>query len=316
MRKLYPAIDAAETFTVAAAPHRVYAEVCGNSRGIPAVFLHGGPGSGCKESHRCYFDPERYRVVLFDQRGCHRSTPVGECRRNTLQDLLADMETIRERCRIPRWLLFGGSWGATLALAYAQQYPEKTSGMILRGTFLARQQDLDWFADDGAGGLFPDEWRAFKEAIPEAERGDLIAAYYQRLHSSKRETREQAAAAWDRWAARTVLSDEAMAGYRVEDLNAAVKRVKIETHYAKRRYFLKPNQLLENARRLPAVPTIIIHGDKDRVCLPEAARELHRALPGSELRMVAGGGHLAGEPAMTDALITATDEMAERLQDA
>ena len=183
MRELYPEISATE-FYIDDAPHRVYAEYCGNEEGIPVVFLHGGPGSGCKESNRCYFDPQRYFVVLFDQRGCRRSTPLGECEGNTLQNLIGDMEKIRERLKISKWLLFGGSWGATLALAYAQSHPRRVSGMILRGTFLARQQDLDWFADNGAGALFPDYWRAFKEAVPAAERDDLITAYYHKLHSA------------------------------------------------------------------------------------------------------------------------------------
>ncbi len=319
-RELYPALCAAQTWRLDAGElHRIYVEESGNPAGIPVIFLHGGPGSGCNENHRRYFNPDKYRIIIFDQRGCHRSTPQGECQENTSQDLIADMERIRRELRIDKWLLFGGSWGAALALLYAQTHPQHVSGLILRGTFLARQQDLDWFIKRGASHIFPDFWEDFISIIPAAERDDLIAAYHRRMHGDDKHTQQQAAASWAAWAMRTVtwmLADREINSAAPEDITTQVHEVKIETHYAKHRYFLAPDQLLRHSDYLPDVPAIIIHGRKDMTCLPEAAWSLHKKLPGSSLRIIKDGGHLAGEPAMVDALITATDEMAAVLHHA
>lgn len=319
-RELYPELSAAKTMQLNVnALHSIYVEESGNPKGIPVIFLHGGPGSGCNENHRRYFNPDKYRIIIFDQRGCHRSTPQGECQHNSSQELVADIEQIREQLKIDKWLLFGGSWGATLALLYAETYPERVSGMILRGTFLARQKDLDWFIDNGVSDVFPDFWQDFIGVIPETERADLVDAYHRRVHGDDEDIQRQAAAAWAKWATRTVtwlLADMDPYNYEPEDNDTTVHEVKIETHYAKHRYFLEPDQLLRDTHLLPDVPTIIIHGRKDMTCLPEASWSLSQMLPKSSLRIVKEGGHLAGEPPMVDALITATDEMAGLLSHA
>lgn len=315
MRELYPEIGVNNSYRLGVDPvHTLYVEETGNPRGIPAIFLHGGPGSGCKESHRRYFNPEKYRVALFDQRGCHRSTPAGETKNNSTQDLLQDIERIRERLGIEQWLVFGGSWGATLGLLYAQAHPSRVLAMVLRGTFLARQRDLDWFGKQGASMIFPDYWQEFAEIIPEPERGDIISAYHARVHGADRKVRESAALAWSKWAGRLVTYLLPGADYVPEDAGKAVRDVLIETHYAKHRYFIDDNRILDNAALLPSVPIRIIHGRRDLTCTLDASWRLHRALPDSELVIVKEGGHLAGEPVMVDALVTATDEMAERLR--
>lgn len=314
MRELYPEIEAYGRHHLKVDPlHTVYVEEAGNPRGVPVIFLHGGPGSGCNENHRRYFNPEKYRVLLFDQRGCHRSTPAGETRNNSTGELLQDIERIREHLGIEQWLVFGGSWGATLGLLYAQAHPSRVLGMVLRGVFLARQKDLDWFGRQGASMIFPDYWQEFTEAIPEPERDDLISAYHARVHGADRKARETAALAWSKWAGRIVTYLLPGAEYTPDDVDKTVREALIETHYAKHRYFIDENRILEDTPRLPAVPVRIIHGRRDLTCTLDASWSLHRALPGSDLVIVREGGHLAGEPVMVDALVTATDEMAERL---
>ena len=314
MRELYPEINASNSYRLKVDPvHTIYVEEAGNPRGIPVIFLHGGPGSGCNENHRRYFDPTKYRVVLFDQRGCNRSTPAGETRNNSTPDLLQDIERIREHLGIEQWLVFGGSWGATLGLLYAQSHPSRVLGMILRGTFLARQKDLDWFGRKGASMIFPDYWQDFTGIIPDPERGDLISAYYARVHGADREARETAAMAWSKWAGRLVTYLLPGADYTPGDVGKTVREVLIETHYAMHRYFIDENRILDNAALLPPVPIRIVHGRRDLTCTLDASWSLHRALPDSELVIVKEGGHLAGETVMVDALVTATDEMAERL---
>lgn len=314
MRELYPEIDASKSYRLEVDPvHTLYVEETGNPRGIPAIFLHGGPGSGCNENHRRYFDQKKYRVVLFDQRGCHRSTPAGEIRHNSTPELLQDIERIREHLGIDQWLVFGGSWGATLGLLYAQSYPSRVLGMILRGTFLARQKDLDWFGKHGASMIFPDYWRDFTEIIPATERNDLISAYYTRVHGADRKARETAAMAWSKWAGRLVTYLLPGADYTPGDVDKTVREVLIETHYARHRYFIAENRILDNVALLPSMPIRIIHGRRDLTCTLDASWSLHRALPDAELVIVREGGHLAGEPVMVDALVTATDEFVQRL---
>ena len=314
MRELYPEIEASRSYCLKVDPvHNVYVEEAGNPRGIPVIFLHGGPGSGCNENHRRYFNPKKYRVVLFDQRGCNRSTPAGETRNNSTSELLQDIERIREHLGIDQWLVFGGSWGATLGLLYAQSHPSRVLGMILRGTFLARQKDLDWFGRKGASMIFPDYWQDFTEIIPDPERNDLISAYYARVHSADSKVRETAALAWSKWAGRLVTYLLPGADYTPGDVGKTVREVLIETHYAMHRYFIDENRILDNAALLPSVPIRIVHGRRDLTCTLDASWSLHRALPDSELVIVKEGGHLAGEPVMVDALVTATDDMARRL---
>lgn len=314
MRELYPEIDAWDSFYLEADErHSLYVEQAGNPAGLPVVFLHGGPGSGCSERHRRYFDPRKYRVALFDQRGCHRSRPAGETAGNSTGELIADIERIRARLGVSRWLVFGGSWGATLGLLYAQSHPSRVLALVLRGAFLARQKDLDWFGKQGASMVFPDYWQDFIETIPEPERDDLISAYHARVHGADRKIRESAAIAWSKWAGRLVTYLLPGADYMPGDVDKTVCEVLIETHYAKHRYFIAENGILDNAAQLPSVPTRIIHGRRDLTCTLDASWSLHHALPGSELVVVREGGHLAGEPVMVDALVTATDEMAGRL---
>ena len=314
MRELYPEIKANKSYRLKVDEvHTVYAEEAGNPRGIPVIFFHGGPGSGCNENHRRYFNPKKYRVVLFDQRGCNRSTPAGETRNNSTPELLQDIEHIREHLGIDRWMVFGGSWGATLGLLYAQSHPARVLALVLRGAFLARQKDLDWFARHGAGMIFPDYWRDFTEIIPPDERHDLVSAYHARVHGADKEARESASLAWSKWAGRIVTYLLPGVEYTPGDVDKTVCEVLIETHYAQHRYFIDENRILDNAGRLPAVPTRIIHGRRDLTCTLDASWSLHQALPESELVIVKEGGHLAGESVMVDALVTATDDMAGRL---
>jgi proline iminopeptidase len=315
MRSLYPELSPNAVGELAAGGgHAVYFEESGNPDGIPVVFLHGGPGSGSNENHRRYFDPDRYRIIIFDQRGCNRSTPRGETRDNTTWDLVGDMEAMRAELGIDRWLLFGGSWGAALALLYAQTHPDRVSGMILRGTFLARREDLDWFTRCGDNRVFPDFWEDFIDLIPENERGDPVEAYYRRVHGDDREESLRAARAWSRWAGAIVTWMLPEAPQQAVDDEQVLNEVRIETHYARHRYFIEENRILDNVDKLPSVPIHIIHGRRDMTCTLSASWQLHRALPDSRLTIVREGGHLAGEPVMTDALVTATDEMATRLK--
>ena len=317
MRELYPEIEASGNYRLEVDKvHTLYVEETGNPQGIPVIFLHGGPGSGCNENHRRYFNPKKYRIVIFDQRGCHRSEPVGETKNNSTPELVRDIELIRERLGIDQWLVFGGSWGVTLGLVYAQSHPARVLALILRGTFLARQKDLSWFAEQGASRIFPDFWQEFTQVIPAAERHDLISAYHTRVHGDNRKEREEAAVAWSKWAGRIVtylLPGVDPHGYAPGDVGKTVHEVLIETHYAKHRYFIAENQILNNVDKLPPVPIRIIHGRRDLTCTLDASWSLHRAIPDSELVIVKEGGHLAGEPVMVDALVTATDEMAKRL---
>ncbi|MGI9304411.1 MAG: prolyl aminopeptidase [Gammaproteobacteria bacterium] len=316
MKRLYPEISPFAVHQIdVGAGYTLYVEQCGDPQGVPVVFLHGGPGSGCKPYHRQFFDPARYHVVIFDQRGCNRSRPQGEVAKNTTQDLVADMELIRERLDIERWVLFGGSWGATLALVYAQTHPERVLAINVRGTFLARPRDIDWFVRGGVNRIFPDYWDEFVDHIPVAERGDLVRAYHRRVHGDNAVAREAAARTWSRWAGRVVtylLSAQEQSG-EPEDLDKMCNEVSIETHYAHNHYFLTPNQILDNVHKLPDVPTVIIHGRRDLTCTAEASWQLHRVLPKSKLVILPESGHLAGEPGMIDALVSATDEMLGRL---
>ncbi len=315
MRQLYSEIDRYKNHILPVeGAHQIYVEECGNPDGVPVVFLHGGPGSGCNENHRRYFHPDKYRIVIFDQRGCNRSMPQGEIRENTTRHLIEDIESIRKRLGIEKWLVFGGSWGVTLGLLYAEAFPERVLGMILRGTFLARKQDLEWFSKEGANRIFPDYWQEFIETIPAAERDDLLAAVHSRISGDDEDEKIKAARAWSQWASRVVTytlpekedSEE-------EDIGKILSEVSIETHYAVNRYFIEENQILRDIDKLPAVPTTIIHGRRDLTCTLQSSWALHQAIAHSELHIVADAGHLSGEPAMIDALITATDNMAKTL---
>ena len=310
MKSLYPEIESLHQYALTTGAHRVYFEESGNPTGLPVIFLHGGPGSGCNPNHRRYFDPQKYRVVIFDQRGCHRSSPEGCIENNTTRDLLLDMEAIRLKLGIERWLVFGGSWGAALALLYAEAHPARVAGLVLRGTFLARQRDLDWFVKDGVNRIFPDYWTRFTDTVPVDKRHDLIAAYYYVLHGDNNQARINYARAWSAWSGKVVTYAAQEMQSEEEDINKLVNQVSIETHYAFNRYFIKENQILDNIAQVPDVPIMIIHGRRDLTCTLETSWSLHKALPHAELMIVPDGGHLAGEPAMVDALVRATDSMA------
>jgi len=293
--------------------HELYVEECGNPEGLPVVFLHGGPGSGCASWQRRFFDPERYRIVLFDQRGCGRSTPHASLEENTTWDLVADMEHIRVTLGIGRWVVFGGSWGSTLGLAYAQAHPEQVIAMVLRGIFLCRPQEIRWFYQQGASRIFPDYWADYEAVIEPHERHDMLSAYHRLLTGDNEISRMAAAKAWSTWEGRTatLLPNPAVVEY-FGDPRVALSMARIECHYFMHDAFLRPNQLLDDAHCLEDIPGIIVHGRYDLICPLENAWELHRAWPGSELHIVPDAGHSAGEPAIAAALVAATNRLADR----
>lgn len=314
MRPLFPDIKPYTTFHFPVDElHTLYVEECGNPQGLPVLFLHGGPGAGCEPMHRRFFDPERYRIVLFDQRGCGQSTPHAELANNTLWDLVADIERLRERLGIDRWVVFGGSWGSTLALAYGETHPDRVRGLILRGVFLCRDQDIHWFYQDGASRLFPDLWEQFLAPIPAAERGDLLQAYHRRLTSANELERLRAAKAWSIWEGSTLtLESNPNVIDQFSEVRMALSLARIECHYFVNHCFMEPDQLLRNIDRLSGIPGIIVHGRYDVVCPLDNAWALHQAWPDSEIRIVTPAGHAVSEPGIVDALITATQSFADR----
>jgi len=316
MHLLFPEIEPLNSYLLKVdSVHEVYFEQSGNIAGIPVLFIHGGPGTGSNKNHRRYFDPALYRIINFDQRGCNRSTPQGEIHRNTTTDLLSDIEQIREYLSIDKWLIFGGSWGATLALLYAEAYPYRVSGLILRGTFLARKSDLDWFIKGGVNQLFPDAWSEFRDFIPADKQHDLVSAYYDCVQGNDTVMAINAARRWSEWSGKIVTWTMNVGEYSISgDMTPVVNEVRIETHYAMHGYFIRENQIMKEISKLPDVPITIIHGRRDLTCLLEASWALHQAIPGSTMNIVREGAHLASEAVMTDALIQATDSMASILR--
>lgn len=292
--------------------HEIHVEECGNPRGIPAVFLHGGPGGGAEPWHRQFFDPKKYRVVLFDQRGCGRSTPHAELRENTTWDLVADMERIRTMLGIDRWLVFGGSWGSTLALSYACKHPQAVRALVLRGIFLLRRAEIDWFYQEGASWIYPDAWEHYLAAIPEAERGDLVAAYHRRLTSPDAKVRAQAARAWSIWEGSTSKlfpSQDLMSRFGEDRFAEAFAR--IECHYfVNKGFFDRDDWLLANVGRIRGIPGVIVQGRYDVVCPMRSAWDLHRAWPEADLQVVSDAGHAASEAGIFSRLVEATDRFA------
>lgn len=312
MRTLYPEINPNQVFWLDVdSQHRIYVEESGNPSGIPVILIHGGPGAGTSPAQRSFFDPNRYRIILFDQRGCGQSTPHACLENNTTAHLIADMELIRQHLNIEQWMLFGGSWGSTLALAYAQAHAERVSGMILRGIFLGRGQDIAWLYQSGANSVFPDYWQDFIKVIPENERQDMLSAYYKRLTSSNEIARMQAAKAWSVWEGRCVTlmpHPETEAHFSEPHIALAIAR--IEAHYFINRCFMTENQLLQNVDKIQHIPTTIVHGRYDMVTPLEQAFTLHARLSEAHLHIIRDAGHAAFEPGITDALVKATDDFA------
>ena len=317
MKTLYPELITYHTFFLETnSKHAVYVELSGNAEGIPIIFLHGGPCSGTKPDHRRFFDPAHYLIILMDQRGCGLSTPFGELEHNTTQDLIADMERIRQQLNIRQWVLFGGSWGATLALLYAQQHTEYVSGMIIRGVFLARQKDMAWFANEGAGMIFPEQWQRLLHCVPEEARTDLMQGLYTALWSDDELAQRRVAREWSAWGAQVALAQAYQASSATEHVTEKMlNQVRMEIHYARQHYFIAENQILAQCPQLQKIPTIIIHGRLDLVCPMEAAMRLHEALPHAEYIVLPNAGHIAQGADMIDALVTATDAMLGLLAD-
>jgi proline iminopeptidase len=309
LAQLYPPIEPFQSGMLDTGDgHQVYWELCGNPQGKPAVFLHGGPGAGCNPRHRRLFNPQKYCVLLFDQRGCGRSTPHAGLEANTTWHLVDDIEKLRRQLGVPQWLVFGGSWGSTLALAYAQAHPQCVSELVLRGIFTVRREELLWYYQEGASWIFPDEWEHFLAPIPPQERHDLMAAYRRRLTGTDEAARDAAAVAWSRWEGRTItlLPDDAVDQVH-SDPHYALAFSRIENHYFVNNGFLEDRQLLRDAGRLHGIPGVIVQGRYDIATPARTAWELHRAWPQAQFHLVPDAGHAFSEPGILDRLIRATD---------
>ncbi len=305
---LYPPLEPHRSGMLPVAPlHTLYWEECGRPDGVPVLFLHGGPGAGLSPEHRRFFDPAHYRIVLFDQRGAGRSTPLGEYRENTTQLLIADIEALRQMLGIDRWLVFGGSWGSTLALAYGQAHPERCSGFVLRGIFLCTRAEIDWFLN-GIKWFFPEAHERFVAAIPEAERSDLLGAYGKRLFCADPLEYGAVARTWSRYEGsclHLLPHPEVAEAFGSEAVGLGLGR--LEAHYFRNDSFLGDDQLIREVGRIRHLPAIIIHGRYDMVCPPLSAHRLHRAWPEAVFRMIEDAGHSAFEPGIAGALVAATD---------
>jgi len=312
--ELYPDIEPYQTGRLPLdRRHSMYWEESGNPHGVPVLFLHGGPGAGASGGHRRYFDPAHYRIVIFDQRGAGRSTPYGELIDNTTAHLIGDIERLREALGIERWIVFGGSWGSTLALAYGETHAERCLALVLRGIFLCREQEVQWFLY-GLRNVFPDVWRRFAEVIPERERGDLLTAYSRRLNDPDPAVHLPAARAWSMYegACSTLLPSADTMTYFSSD-RVALGLARIEAHYFANRIFLPENHLLDNVHRLYGIPAVIVQGRYDMVCPPVTADDLHRAWPDAEYIVVAHAGHSAWEPGIRAQLVSTMERMKQRV---
>jgi proline iminopeptidase len=313
-RTPYPEIEPYETGRLDVGDgHSLYWERCGTRGAKPAVFLHGGPGAGCSPGHRRQFDPAHYDILLFDQRGCGRSRPYASLEANTTWHLVEDIERLREMVGVERWMAFGGSWGSTLALAYAQTHPDRVTELVLRGIFTFRQSELDWLYRQGASEIFPDKWEEFLAPIPEGERGDLVAAYHRRLTGDDAAEQLEAAKAWSKWEAETVtlLPNPAVIEEHTAD-EFAVAIARIENHYMINKGWIEEGALIRDAALLRDIPSVIVQGRYDCCTPPVTAWDLHKAWPEAELEIVPDGGHLFNEPGVLDGLIRATDRFAAR----
>ncbi len=309
--QLYPELEASETHTIQVdALHTVYYEICGNPQGVPVVFLHGGPGSGCNPSQRRFFDPDYYRIILIDQRGCGRSLPLGETRNNTTRDLVSDIDAIRTTLKIDKWLVFGGSWGSTLALAYAIQYPAHVHGLILRGIFLSRRSELSWFLGE-VKTFFPEAWQTLCDPLRPEERNDPLAAYRSRIFSDDRSISVPAAIRWNAFegSIMTLLPRAASNHPADSDGEIELARARVQIHYIEHACFIADMDFFTLAKKqLAHIATVIVQGRYDMVCPPITAWELSRAMPHAEFHMIADAGHSAMETGTTSALVGATEK--------
>jgi|TARA_B110000238_G_scaffold197141_1_gene239191 proline iminopeptidase len=314
MLTLYPEISSRkEIYLSVSDKHELWIAEYGNPQGIPAVFLHGGPGAGCESYHPRFFDPEKYRIILFDQRGSGRSKPHASLQENTTQHLIADIEKIRDELNIDKWVVFGGSWGSTLGLAYAQAHANNVLGLVLRGIFLCRPEDIAWFYQQGASAIFPDYWQDYQAVIPIKERNNMVKAYYQRLTSDNKQEQLNAAREWSAWEGRTsTLHPKQSVADHFGDDAVALSLARIECHYFMYGSYLEPNQLLRDAYLLTDIPGYIVHGRYDVVCPITQAYALHQVWPQAEYYIAPTSGHSASEPEIVSALVTATNELATR----
>ncbi len=312
MRTFYPEIEPYDHGMLDVGDgHRVYWELCGNPQGKPVVFLHGGPGGGCTPTQRRLFDPEKYRILLFDQRGCGRSTPYASLEANTTWHLVADIERLREMLGIEKWMVFGGSWGSTLALAYAETHPERVSELVVRGIFTLRRSELLWYYQEGASWLFPDKWEGFLAPIPEDERGDLMAAYRRRLIDPDPAVQAKAARAWSLWEGETItLLHNQDYSDQFGDAHYAIAFARIENHYFVHEGWFEEGQLIRNAHHLKDIPGVIIQGRYDIATPPKTAWDLRKAWPEAKFIMVPDAGHAVSEPGILHHLIETTDAFA------
>ncbi len=314
MKQLYPEIEPYNQFDLKVSDlHTIHVEESGNINGKPVIFLHGGPGGGIEPVYRQYFDPEKWRIIIFDQRGCGQSTPHAELQENTTWDLIADIEKIRQHLEIDKWVVFGGSWGSTLSLSYAITHPDRCKALVLRGIFMIRKKEINWFYQDGTSNIYPDAWEHYLRPIPEDERHDLVAAYYKRLTSNDDSVRIEAAKAWSIWEASTsklIQSEESIHAF--EDAKVAEAFARIECHYFTNRGFFDTDEwLLENVDKIRHIPTVIVQGRYDVVCPMISAWELHRAFPEADFEIVQDAGHSMTEKGIAAKLVEYTDKFSE-----
>jgi proline iminopeptidase len=314
MKQLYPEIEPYNQFDLKVSDlHTIHVEESGNINGKPVIFLHGGPGGGIEPVYRQYFDPEKWRIIVFDQRGCGQSTPHAELQENTTWDLIADIEKIRQHLEIDKWVVFGGSWGSTLSLSYAITHPDRCKALVLRGIFMIRKKEINWFYQDGTSNIYPDAWEHYLRPIPEDERHDLVAAYYKRLTSNDDSVRIEAAKAWSIWEASTsklIQSEESIHAF--EDAKVAEAFARIECHYFTNRGFFDTDEwLLENVDKIRHIPTVIVQGRYDVVCPMISAWELHRAFPEADFEIVQDAGHSMTEKGIAAKLVEYTDKFSE-----
>ena len=314
MKQLYPEIEPYNQFDLKVSDlHTIHVEESGNINGKPVIFLHGGPGGGIEPVYRQYFDPEKWRIIVFDQRGCGQSTPHAELQENTTWDLIADIEKIRQYLEIDKWVVFGGSWGSTLSLSYAITHPDRCKALVLRGIFMIRKKEINWFYQEGTSNIYPDAWEHYLRPIPEDERHDLVAAYYKRLTSNDDSVRIEAAKAWSIWEASTsklIQSEESIHAF--EDAKVAEAFARIECHYFTNRGFFDTDEwLLENVDKIRHIPTVIVQGRYDVVCPMISAWELHRAFPEADFEIVQDAGHSMTEKGIAAKLVEYTDKFSE-----